>query len=63
MSLGLVAGELLLLVAGNECEAQHQDETAPSQVQRLTGVTGGGAASRWDTAPSPCPRSRPWAGA
>ena len=62
MSLGLVAGELLLLVAGNECEAQHQDETAPSQVQRLTGVTGG-AASRWDTAPSPCPRSRPWAGA
>ena len=61
MSLGLVAGELLLLVAGDECEAQHQDEAAPSQVQRPAGVTGGGTASRWDTAPCPC--SRPGAGA
>ena len=55
MSWGLVAGELLL-VAGDECEAQHQDKTVTSQVQSLTGgVTGGGAASRWDTAPWPWP--------
>ena len=45
MSWGLVAGGLLL-AAGDERAAQHQDETAPSQVQRLTGVTGGGAVSR-----------------
>ena len=54
MSWELVAGELLLLVASDECEAQHQDETAPSQAQRLASVTGG-AASRWDTAPCPWP--------
>ena len=59
MSRGLVAGELLLLV-GDECEAQHQDKAVTSQVQSLTGVTGGGA-PRWDTAP--CPWSPSGAGA